>query len=187
MRAAAESARDAFAVPAAQVIASEFTWGSGTCAATDPIGDITITVDGETWSGPIPTGAPRRVVRLSHEWPVRSAADTVLVSASGVCPCEEPQPFAGVGEISLSDRRFGAAIAVTCVQVGTGTRDGAHELMLKVIPSAAWISSLRLPAWSPADESPEGAREEGASEEIPLRPESDEPAVSEPIPEEVPR
>jgi hypothetical protein len=171
------------------VIASEFQWGASTCAPTDLLSDITITVDGDTWSGPIPTGAPRRVARLSHGWTVRSGADLVTVSASGVCPCEEPQPFAGLIEIPLNDRRFGAFMRIPCATVGPDAAEGAHELSLKVIPSPAWLSMLNLPPWR----APEGAPEEPASEQLPSevapRPESDEPApeepaVTEPRPEE---
>lgn len=195
MRAAAEAASAAFAVPVASVIASEFRWGGGTCAAADAIADIAITVDGETWSGPIPTGGPRRIARLSHEWMVRSGADAVLLSASGVCPCEEPQPFAGIGELTLNDRRFGALLAIPCPPLGTGMSEGAHDLMLKVAPSAGWLAALRLPAWRPADETAMPARpadsdSEGGADaqaETPPRPESDEPAFREPTPEEAPR
>lgn len=193
MQSAAESAREAFAVPVASVIASEFRWGGATCPVTDAITDITITVDGDTWSGPIPTGGPRRAVRLSQEWTVRSGADAVLLSASGVCPCDEPQPFAGVGEITLNDRRFGALLAVACPPLGTGTPEGAHDLVLKVTPSSAWLAALKLPAWRPAAESPASDAAVDADEAQPLdelpppRPESEEPAVSEPTPEEAPR
>ncbi len=192
MRDAADSARVAFAVPVASVIASEFQWGSATCPAIDAITDIAVTVDGDTWSGPIPTGSPARIVRLSHEWTVRSGADTVLVSASGISPCDEPQPFAGVGEIALNDRRFGAVLRVRCPSVGSGEGSGAHDLALKVTPSVEWLAALRLPVWRVADEQPAGAqvasdeRQEVQPEMAP-RPESEEPPVSEPMPEEVPR
>ena len=196
MRDAAESARTAFAVPVASVIASEFQWGSGTCPAIDAITDIAVTVDGDTWSGPIPTGAPGRVVRLSHEWTVRSGADTVLVSASGICPCEDPQPFAGLGEIALNDRRFGVVLPIRCPRVGAGDGSDAHDLVLKVTPSAEWLATLKLPAWRAADQLqslPRGegdgqaGEQPGAQQDMAPRPESDEPPVSEPTPEEVPR
>jgi hypothetical protein len=184
MREAAAAARDAFAVPVASVIASEFQWGASTCPSTEVLSDITITVDGDTWSGPIPTGAPRRVARLSHGWTVRSGADLVTVSASGVCPCEEPQPFAGLSEIALNDRRFGAFMRIPCVPVGADGAEGPHELSLKVIPSPAWLSMLNLPPWR----APEGAPEEPASQQLPSnaapRPESDEPAPEASAPDE---
>jgi hypothetical protein len=180
MRDAAAAARDAFAVPVASVIASEFAWGASTCPPTDVLTDITITVDGDTWSGPIPTGAPRRLLRLSHGWTVRSGADLVTVSASGVCPCDDPQPFAGLGEIPLNDRRFGALMRIPCTPVGEDADEGPHELTMKVIPSPAWLALLKLPPWS----APEGAADDPAREDpasdAPPRPESDEPTTGEP-------
>lgn len=177
---AATAARDAFAVPLASVVASEFRWSASACAATDVLADITVTVDGETWSGPVPTGTPRRIVQLSHEWEVRSGADLVTVSASGVYPCDAPEPFAGTIEISLNDRRFGALLQVPCTPIGAG--DSAHTLLLKVVPASRWLSSLRLPEWQPpADllDSADQADERPADEP---RPESDEPSVTEPTP-----
>ena len=135
MQADAAAARDAFAAPSARVTASEFVWGASSCLPIDMVGDITITVDGDTWSGPIPTGEPGKVARLSHEWSVRSGSDAVTVSASGVSPCEDPQPFAGLGEIPLNDRRFGASIDIPCPAVGADGRETGHVLRLKVIPS----------------------------------------------------
>lgn len=179
MRDAAAAARDAFAVPVTSVIASEFAWGASTCPPTDVLTDITITVDGDTWSGPIPTGGPRRLLRLSHGWTVRSGADLVTVSASGVCPCDDPQPFAGLGEIPLNDRRFGAMMRIPCAPVGGDAEEGPHELTVKVIPSPAWLSLLKLPPWT----APAGAADDPAPD-VPARPESDEPATEEPATEE---
>jgi len=181
MRDAAAAARDAFAVPMASVVASEFQWGTSTCLPTDVLGDITITVDGDTWSGPIPTGAPRRVVRLSQGWTVRSGADLVTVSASGVCPCEEPQPFAGLGEIPLDHRRFGAFMRIPCAPVGTAAAEGPHELSLKVIPSPAWTSMLKLPPWRAPEGAPEESVPEDPRSDASPRPESDGPAVADPM------
>lgn len=186
MSAAATAARDAFAVPVARVVASEFQWGALMCDPTDVISDITVTIDGETWSGPIPTGAPRRIVRLSQEWRVRSGADLLLASASGVCPCEDPQPFAGAIEIDLNDRRFGATLQIPCPAVGTGDREGAHTLVIKVMPSAAWLSSLRLPEWRPPDDLLDADDQSDAPRGEGPRPESEEPPVTEPTPAAAP-
>ena len=92
MRPAALAARDAFEVPVARLVASEFVWSATSCPPRDAIADITVTVDGETWSGPISAGGPGTVARLSQDWTVRSASDAVIASASGVVPCEEPEP-----------------------------------------------------------------------------------------------
>ena len=82
---------------------------------------------------------------LSKEWRIRSGADLLAASASGICPCDEPQPFAGVGEISLNDRRFGTTLRIECPPIGAGDTQGAHTLSLKVAPSPAWLRALRLP------------------------------------------
>ena len=147
------------------------------------VGDITITVDGDTWSGPIPTGEPGKVARLSHEWSVRSGSDAVTVSASGVSPCEDPQPFAGLGEIPLNDRRFGASIDIPCPAVGADGRETGHVLRLKVIPSVQWASALRLPPWRPPQDPQADGSADGAPAELPPRPESDQPPVTEPTPD----
>ena len=177
---AATAARDAFAVPTASVVASEFQWSPSACDATDVLADITVTVDGETWSGPIPTETPRRIVRLSHEWEVRSGADLVTVSASGVCPCDAPEPYAGSSEISLNDRRFGALIQVPCNPIGSG--DSAHMLLLKVAPSSRWLLSLRLPEWQAPKDLLDAADQRDATRADGPRPESEEPPVSQPTP-----
>jgi len=180
MRDAAAAAREAFAVPVASVVASEFQWGASTCLPTDVLSDITVTVDGDTWSGPIPTGGPRRVARLSQGWTVRSGADLVTVSASGVCPCEEPQPFAGLGEIPLNDRRFGVVMRIPCQPVGANSIEGPHELSVKVIPSPAWMLTLKLPAWRAPEGADASPAAEGAPHDATPRPESDEPAGADP-------
>lgn len=187
MRDAAHAAREAFAVPVSSVIASEFRWSDGACAPTDPISDITITVDGDTWSGPIATGEPRRAIRLSHEWTVRSGADTVIVSASGVCPCDEPRPFAGLGEISLEARRFGAVLGIRCQDIGTGAGGASHELLVKVVPSVAWLSALTLAPWRAPEELPGDPSGVTTPEQVPPRPESEHEGVSEPTPEAAPQ
>ena len=183
---AASAARDAFAAPVTLIVLSEFQWGPSTCVPTDAVTDLTVTIDGETWSGPIPTGDPRRVVRLSHEWSVRSGADLMTASASGVCPCEEPEPFSGVAEIPLADRRFGATLQVRCLPLGTGGSEGAHTLVLKVMPSPAWLSALRLPEWRPPADLLDSADASDEPRQDGPRPESDEPPVTEPTPEEAP-
>ena len=184
MSAAAAAARDAFAAPVTRIVASEFQWGAATCTPTDVLTDITITIDGDTWSGPIPTGAPRRIVRLSHEWIVRSGADSLIVSASGICPCDAPQPFSGVGEMTLNDRRFGATLQVACPAVGAA--EGAHTLVLKAMPSGAWLAALRLPDWRPPDDllGPEDRSDVPGADHP--RPESEVAPVIEPTPAQAP-
>ena len=186
MQLEAAAARDAFAVPVASVIASEFRWGDSACAPVDVISDITITVDGDAWSGPIPTGMPGQAVRLSREWTVRSAADLVVASASGVCPCDEPQPFAGLGEIALRDRRFGASLEIPCHGMG-GAAPSVHALRLKVVPSPAWTSSLKLPPWRSTGDAPDAADVQADESDPAPRPESDMPEVTEPSQEAEPR
>ena len=187
MRHAAIAARDAFAVPTARVVASEFVWGANSCSPRDAIADITVTVDGETWSGPMPAGEPGSVARLSQEWTVRSASDAVIASASGVVPCDEPEPFTGLLEITLNARRFGSVLEMRCPAVGTDAGERPSMLRIKVVPSAAWRSALSLPPWR----SPAGTGDgEAQRPEMPPRPESDAPEVSDPAapsPEAEPR
>jgi hypothetical protein len=168
---AARAALEAFAVPVSRVVAAEFRWGSANCAPTDVITDLTIAVDGEVWSGPIPTGGPGRVARLSREWELASGADVVLVSASGVNPCSEPMPFAGLAQVTLSDRRFGALLACDCAPLGESTDRADHTLVLRVSPSPRWLASLALPPWTPFDDAGDG--DEPAEQLPPRRPESD--------------
>ena len=187
MEANAIAARDAFAVPAARMIATEFVWGASSCLPVDAISDITITIDGDSWSGPIPAGEPGKVARLSREWTARSGSDVVVASASGVSPCEDPQPFAGMAEISLHDRRFGATLEIPCPAVGAMAGERAHSLRLKVTPAPGWLNALRLPPWRSPPDAPADASRSDAPDELPPRPESDQPSVTAPSQDSVPR
>lgn len=177
----ARAARDAFAVPEARVVVSEFRWGNMTCTPTDVLTDLTVTVDGETWSGPIPTAVPGRAIRLSREWEIASGAEVVLSSASGVVPCDEPEPFTGLAEITLSDRRFGATLSCDCVPVGGASMEDAHTLVLRVSPSQRWLAAIALPPWRPADDAED--QDPRADDHVPSpRPESEDDIGATPTP-----